>query len=195
MRPLPLFLTVVLGLAATPLHAETSDKVWRLGVLSPIDFELLRGIVLPELARQGLIEGRNLIVDVRVGTAEQLPDLARSVVAAKPDAIIAVSDWAIQPAREATSTVPIVMSPIGQDPVSTGIVANWARPGGNLTGVALLAPELDGKRVGLLHETIPAAHPIAVPAMTRGRYPVGSRRNPQQHVFGRPFRHAVLGPN
>ena len=54
------------------------------------------------------------------------------------------------------------MSPIGQDPVSTGIVANWARPGGNLTGVALPVPELDGKRVGLLHETIPAAHRIAI---------------------------------
>jgi putative ABC transport system substrate-binding protein len=90
-----------------------------------------------------------------------LPDLARSIVAAKPDAIIAISDWAVQPAREATSTVPIVMSPIGQDPVSTGIVVNWARPGGNITGVALLVPELDGKRVGLLHETVPAAHRIA----------------------------------
>jgi putative ABC transport system substrate-binding protein len=162
MRRLVLFLTVVAGLAVAPLHAQTSSRVWRLGVLSPAHFPLIHGIVLPELARQGLVEGRNLIVDTRVGTAEQLPELARSIVAAKPDAIIAISDWAVQPAREATSTVPIVMSPIGQDPVSTGIVANWARPGGNITGVALLVPELDGKRVGLLHETVPAAHRIAV---------------------------------
>ncbi|HYS87284.1 MAG TPA: ABC transporter substrate-binding protein, partial [Bradyrhizobium sp.] len=158
MRRLVFFLAVLLGFAVAALHAQTSSKIWRLGVLSPVDFELIRGLVLPELARNGFVEGRNLVVDVRVGAGEQLPELARSVVAAKPDAIIAVSNWAVQPARKATSTVPIIMSPIGQDPVSIGIVASWARPGGNVTGVALLVPELDGKRVGLLHETIPAAH-------------------------------------
>jgi len=162
MRRLVFFLAVLLGFAVAALHAQTSSKIWRLGVLSPVDFELIRGLVLPELARNGFVEGRNLVVDVRVGAGEQLPELARSVVAAKPDAIIAVSNWAVQPARKATSTVPIIMSPIGQDPVSIGIVASWARPGGNVTGVALLVPELDGKRVGLLHETIPAAHRIAV---------------------------------
>lgn len=78
-----------------------------------------------------------------------MPELVRSVVAAKPDAIIAVSDWAARSAREATSTTPIIMSPVGQDPVSSAIVASWAKPGGNITGIVLLVPELYEKRVGL----------------------------------------------
>src|SRR5438552_4997584 len=162
MRWLALFLGVMLGGAVPALHAQTSNKVWRLGVLSPIDSGMIRSIVLPELARNGFIEGQNLIVDSRLGSADELPDLARLVVAAKPDAIMAISDWAIQPLRKATSTVPIIMSPVGQDPVSTGMVATWAKPGGNVTGIVLPAPELDGKRVGLLHEIAPAARRIAV---------------------------------
>jgi putative ABC transport system substrate-binding protein len=162
MKPIMLFLTAVLALAATSLHGQTANKVWRLAVLSPIDFESIRRNILDELGRHALVEGRDFIVDWRTGTTEQLPDLAQSIVATKPDAIIAVSDWAVQSAREATTTIPIVMSPVGQDPVAAGFVASWTRPGGNITGVTLLVPELDEKRVGLLHETVPAARRMAV---------------------------------
>jgi putative ABC transport system substrate-binding protein len=148
--------------SAPPLQSQIANKIWRLGVLSPIDFEQIRGNVLAGLARHNLVEGQNLILDVQIGTVERLPDLARSLVAAKPDAIIAVSDWAVRSAREATSTIPIIMSPVGQDPVSAGIVSSWGRPGGNITGIVLLVPELDEKRVALLHETVPAAGRLAV---------------------------------
>jgi putative ABC transport system substrate-binding protein len=163
MRRLACLLAATAMLAAgASLHAQTSGKLWRLAVLSPIDFELMGGVVLTELARQGFAEPRNLVLDVRVGPAEQLPELARSMVAAEPDAIVAVSDWAVQAARQATRTIPIVMSPMGQDPISVGVVSSWARPGGNVTGVVLLVPEMDGKRVGLLHEAVPAAKRVAV---------------------------------
>lgn len=168
MRRLACLLAATAMLAAgASLHAQTSGKLWRLAVLSPIDFELMGGVVLTELARQGFAEPRNLVLDVRVGPAEQLPELARSMVAAEPDAIVAVSDWAVQAARQATRTIPIVMSPMGQDPISVGVVSSWARPGGNVTGVVLLVPEMDGKRVGLLHE--------AVPGRQAGRRPGNAR--------------------
>ncbi len=97
-----------------------------------------------------------------IGTAEQLPELAKALVSDKPDVIIAISDWALHPARAATSTIPIVAAPIGVDPVRARIAESWAHPGGNVTGVCLIAPELEIKRFSLLRDALPSVHRIAV---------------------------------
>ena len=119
---------------------------------------LFRSFNLPELARLGFVEGRNLSVQAFSAddVFERLPVLAVELAATKPDAIIAVGPSAIRAARAATSTIPIVMAYGGEDPVAAGWVQSYARPGGNITGVVLLSPELDGKRLHLLHDTFPA---------------------------------------
>jgi putative tryptophan/tyrosine transport system substrate-binding protein len=124
-------------------------------------------IALPELARRGFVEGQNLVLDIRSGTEEQLPKLAEKLIGTKPDVILAVSDWAVIPARNATKSIPIVAAPMGADPVALGIARSWARPGGNFTGVTLIAPDLEIKRLALLREVIPAAHRIALLSMHR----------------------------
>jgi putative ABC transport system substrate-binding protein len=100
-----------------------------------------------------------------------MPELAREAIATKPDVVIAVSTVAILAAKKASSTVPIVMSFIGEDPVAKGLADSLARPGGSATGVAMMAAQLDGKRASLLHEFVPAARRVAI-------------------LIGRPPRHA-----
>jgi len=98
------------------------------------------------------VEGRNLQADVRVGSPEQLPTMARDLVASKPDVIIAVSS-ALGAARAATDMIPIIG--VGPDPVEQGFARTQARPGGNVTGVAIFAAQLDGKWLELLAEGMP----------------------------------------
>jgi putative ABC transport system substrate-binding protein len=88
--------------------------------------------------------------------------LAQELVQKAPDVIIANGPPAIRAARLATGTIPIVMSFAGEDPVAAGWIASLARPGGNITGLVLLGPELDGKRLELLHEAAPDRRRIAV---------------------------------
>jgi putative ABC transport system substrate-binding protein len=152
---------VAVALAATPVLAQSSAKVLRLGVLTTSGtgppFETLRSVTFPELAKQGFVEGGNLIVEVRVGTPNKLPELARELVATQPDAVIAVSGWAIRAVQQASSTMPVVGSFIGEDPIAAGFAASLARPGRNVTGIVMLAPELDAKRLDVLLETVPGA--------------------------------------
>jgi putative tryptophan/tyrosine transport system substrate-binding protein len=145
--------TAVLAVLS-PTFAQAAERI--LGVLTPVDDSLVRSVILPYLATRDFVEGRNL------GTAEQMPELAQALVCDKPDVILANSDWALHPAREATSLIPIVAAPIGVDPVRAGIAESWAHPGGNITGVTLIAPELEIKRLSLLREALPSAHRIAV---------------------------------
>ncbi|MGY8668594.1 ABC transporter substrate-binding protein [Bradyrhizobium sp. UFLA05-109] len=142
--------------------AEAAEHVWRLGVLSLPDRGAIRSVALPYLAARGFVEGRNLVVDFRVGTEEKMPAMAQALVGDKPDVIIASSDWSLDAARAATSTIPIVAAPMGADPVRAGVAESWAHPGGNVTGVCLIAPELEVKRLSLLHEALPSVHRIAV---------------------------------
>ena len=142
--------------------AEAAERVWRIGVLAPVDESGFRSIILPYLATRGFVEGRNLVVDVRIGTEAQLTELARAMVITKPDAIIAASDWALHPARAATEIIPIVAAPMGADPVLSGVAQSWAHPGGNVTGVSLIAPELEIKRLSLLRDVLPSVRRIAV---------------------------------
>jgi putative tryptophan/tyrosine transport system substrate-binding protein len=167
------FLVSVALVAAAPALAQNSGKIWRLGVLtlptstsSPV-FETFRSVVFPELAKQGYVEGGNLVVEIRVGAPDKLPELARELVANRPDVVIAVSSWAIDAVRQASPTTPIVGSFIGIDPIAAGYATSLARPGSNITGIVMLAPELDAKRVDVLHQAIPWVRRIAALARSK----------------------------
>ena len=113
----------------SPTYAEAAERVWRVSVRALADEDSVRSVILPYLATRGFVEGRNLIVNVRIGVEEQMPELARALVGDKPDVVIAISDWALHATRAATSTIPIVAAPMGVDPVRVGIAKSWAHPG------------------------------------------------------------------
>jgi len=150
---------------STTAWTQEAGRTYRLGLLtvSTRFVEAFRDVTLAELAKYGFVEGHNLILDARIGSADALPGLARELAASMPDAILAVSVAAIKAIQEATTTLPIVM--YGDDPVGQGFAASLARPGGNITGVTVLAAELDGKRLQLLHEALPSARRIAILAL------------------------------
>jgi putative ABC transport system substrate-binding protein len=165
-----LFFSLALVLVSATSSGQTVDKVYRLGFLSPPGInDTVLGVTLPELARLGFAEGRNMKLEVRTGPIEQLPALARELLIAKPDVIIAVGGAPIRAIRAASNTVPIVGSFIGEDPVAAGFAVSLARPGGNVTGIEMLAPELDGKRLELLHEAVPSARRVAALAVSAAR--------------------------
>jgi ABC-type uncharacterized transport system substrate-binding protein len=157
--------TVAFPLAAS---AQTPNRIYRLGHLAnSSDSEAFtRQITLPELAKLGFVEGRNLVFDARIGEPGALPGLMRELLAGRPDAIVAVGP-AIPPAGAATRTVPVVT--FGLDPIELGLAANYARPGGNVTGVVILVGELEAKRLSILLETVPDRRRVAalVPAETQ----------------------------
>jgi putative tryptophan/tyrosine transport system substrate-binding protein len=140
--------------------AQTPNRVYRLAHISnSADSETFtRQITLPELARLGFVEGRNLLFDGRVGELDALPGLMRELLAGQPDAVVAVGP-AIGPAGAATHTVPVVT--FGFDPIELGLAAGYARPGGNVTGVVILIDELEPKRLSLLLEAMPDRRRIA----------------------------------
>jgi putative ABC transport system substrate-binding protein len=125
---------------------------------------------LPELAKAGIVQGRNLILDARTGSMDELAPLAQGLVAAHPDAVMGVSGAAINALKAASGTVPIVMAFSDYDPVVAGFAASFARPRGNITGIALLATVLDSKRLDILHEAVPAARRIAVLLVSEARH-------------------------
>ena len=147
---------------AAAAHAQEPGRTYRLGhlALSNDSLEVTRRAALPELARRGFSEGRNLVVDSRIGPSATLAELARAMIANQPDVIIAIASDSLQAAASVTRTVPIVV--FGADPVGMGLAASHARPGGNVTGVVILTAELDAKRLDLLREGVPHARRIAV---------------------------------
>jgi len=164
--------TLTGGLVAAPLAAgaQPTGKVYRLGLLStatapgPSDQRAAVILVPRALRKLGYVEGRNLLVERRYagGKLDRLPGMAKELVRLGADVIFAIALPAIQAAKDATATTPIVF--YGNfDPVANGVVGNLARPGGNVTGV-LIAPEgtLAGKKLELLKETVPQATRIAV---------------------------------
>ena len=162
----------VFGLIMLAASASAEERVWRLGVLTPFDWPAdtsMHSVMLPELARRGFVEGRNLVVLPRWGSdfdLDKLTQLAQDLAAAKPDVIIAVSPPAISAAMKAAPQTPIVAS-FTADPVIEGEAASMSRPGGKVTGVAMLSVEGDRKRLELLHEAIPTAHKIGYLTYTR----------------------------
>jgi putative ABC transport system substrate-binding protein len=138
--------------------AQPSDKISRVGVLG---FDGVASKPFIEAFRRGLtelshVEGQNIVIEYRWAEArpDRLPKLAAEMVSLKVDVIFAAAAPVIRAAKEATQTTPIVFEMLA-DPVSAGFVNSLAKPGGNLTGVAGLAPELGGKRLELLKEIVP----------------------------------------
>jgi putative ABC transport system substrate-binding protein len=149
---------LVLGIIRVPFVAEAQQAgtVPRIGVLAPSappdpQVESLK----QGLRDLGWVEGQNVGVEYRYagGQLERLPHLAAELVRLKVDVIVTEGEAGIRAARDATSTTPIVMAVSG-DPIGTGLIASLSKPGGNITGLSLLAPDLGGKRIELLKETV-----------------------------------------
>ena len=137
------------------------------------------------LRELGYIEGQNIAIEYRYaeGKLDRLPELAAELVRLKVDIIVvAGGDAMIRAAKNATKTIPIVMTGAGADPVEAGFVESLARPGGNVTGVTNLSRELGGKRLELLKEAVPKFARVAVlydPAAT-GQCTRGERGSPSR---------------
>jgi len=147
-------------------QAQQAAKIPRIGYLGGTSPSGSRPRI--EAFRQGLrelgyVEGKNIVIEWRHhdGKYDRLPALAAELVRLKVDIIITVGPPAARAAKEATTTIPIVMMNVG-DPVGSGFVASLARPGGNITGLSSLAPELSGKRLELLKEIVPRFSRAAV---------------------------------
>jgi putative ABC transport system substrate-binding protein len=158
----------VLILSLVPLAAEvqTTAKVYRVGVLASsteANFEPSVKVFREALQTAGWVEGRNLTLNVRYPGEQyaRLQELATELVELKVDVLATLGTPAPLAAKRATTTIPIVMESLS-DVVSTGLVPNLARPGGNVTGVSGFAPELSGKRLELIREIFPRADRIAV---------------------------------
>jgi putative ABC transport system substrate-binding protein len=137
--------------------AQQVSKVYRIGYLSPGPVQQPFRQGLREL---GYVEGKNLIIEHRQGP-ERFPELAAELVRLKVDCILAVGVDATRAAKQATSTIPIVMGNSSDDPVHHGFVSSLARPGGNITGLVDMLLDLAGKRLELLRETLPKLTRIA----------------------------------
>ena len=162
--------TLASGLLETTLAAgaQQAGKVWRIGSLntSPIpvpDQNPIWDAFRYRLRELGYIEGQNLTIEYRTtgGPADRLPDLAAELVRLNVDVIVVPATQAALAAKQATSTIPIVLT-AGTNPVETGLVKSLARPGGNLTGLSISGGEVAGKRLALLMEVIPKVSRVAV---------------------------------
>src|SRR5437764_8106786 len=155
------FITLLGGAAAAwPLATQAQDpgRTYRLGFLNPSPRQASPMLALfDELRLNGFIEGQNLLVlpgGFEVGN-DNLPELAAVLVKAAPDAIVAGPALVLRAVQSVTSTIPIIG--MTEDMVAEGLVASFARPGGNITGISLLSPELDGKRQEILIAAVSGA--------------------------------------
>jgi len=151
-----------------PAEAQQPKKVPRIGYLSPRDAasdSTGSEAILLALRERGYIEGQNIASEYRYaeGKRDRLLELAAELVRLKVDIIVvAGGDAAIQAAKNATKTIPIVIAGGGSDPVEVGLIESLARPGGNVTGITNLGRELGGKRLELLKEAVPKVARVAV---------------------------------
>ncbi len=159
-------LVVTLAMSGAVAQAQQPTKVPRIGFLSSSSPST--NAARTEAFRQGLrelgyVEGKNIVIEYRSaeGKLDRLPALAAELVRLKVDIILTGGPASIRPAKEATSTIPIVMAH-DDDPVGSGFVASLARPGGNITGLSTLYPEISGKRLELLKEIVPRLSRVAV---------------------------------
>jgi putative tryptophan/tyrosine transport system substrate-binding protein len=154
-----LTLCAMLFALCSSVQAQQSKKVAKIAYLAASAPAAVAHLV--EAFRQGLrelgyVEGKSFVLEARYGDgkAERLPELARELVSLKVDVILTGTDGAIAVFKKQTQTIPIVMAN-STDPVATGFVASLARPGGNITGLSTISPELGGKRLELLREVVP----------------------------------------
>ena len=151
-------------------EAQQAAKVPRIGYLTG---SLASSPHLREAFRQGLrdlgyVEGRNVVIEYRdaEGKYDRLPALAADLVALKVDVIVVTSTPAALAAKQATRTIPIVLAFVA-DPIGSGLVTSLARPGGNVTGLSVTAPELVGKRLELLKQAVPGGQSDRCPLASR----------------------------
>jgi ABC-type uncharacterized transport system substrate-binding protein len=163
-------ISVALGalvLAAPVAFSQAQPaKIARIGYLQPVAPQNGSSPFLEDF-RQGLrdlgyVEGKNIQLEIRWGEGklDRMPALAAELVRMKVDVIVAVSSPSVMAAKQATPTIPIVM-PLSSDPVGDGLVASLARPGGNITGLSLMTPDLATRRLQLLKEVFPKLRPVA----------------------------------
>ena len=153
---------VVLLAVGVTAQAQQPKKVPRIGYLAGVG-SAPNEAFLQGLRDLGYVEGKNVLIEFRTtgGKFERRPELADELVRLKVDVIVADTAGEVTAAKNATATIPIVMRGVA-DPIALGLVASLANPGGNITGVATLAPELSGKRLELLKEVIPKLSRVAL---------------------------------
>ncbi len=167
-RCTPLIALAIVMVAPFAVGAQQAAKVWRIGYLSPSSpsdpgWSRRLGALRQGLHELGYAEGQNIVIESRwaEGQLDRLPGLAAELVRLKVDIIVTYAQPAIQAAKQAIGTIPIVMAGI-IDPVATGFVATFARPGGNITGLSLMALELVGKQLEILKEVVPKLSRVAI---------------------------------
>jgi putative tryptophan/tyrosine transport system substrate-binding protein len=181
-------IAVVLLALGVIAQAQQSKKVPRIGYLSNNDpaTESARSEAFRAGLRElGYIEGQSIAIEYRYteGKVDRLPDLAAELVRLKVDIIVVGGNSPIRAAKNATETIPIVMTGIGPDPVEAGFIESLARPGGNVTGLTNLNRELGGKRLELFKEAVSKVARVSVlyeqanpPSLQRGERASPSRR-------------------
>ena len=163
------FMAVIAGgFLAAPLTADAQQaaKVPRIGFLGNSTAALEANLVGPfreGLRDLGYVEGQNILIEYRwaEGKNERFPALIAELIVLKVDVIVTAGTPAALAVKKATTSIPLVMAAVG-DPIGVGLVASLARPGGNVTGLSAIAPELEGKRLELLREVVPKLSHIAV---------------------------------
>jgi putative tryptophan/tyrosine transport system substrate-binding protein len=159
-----LFSSAVVAWPLTALAQKPAAKIWRLGILQPgAPPDPLVDTLQERLKELGYSEGHNIAYEYgwAEGKPPRLTELAKELVDLKVDVITAFSTPAAIAAQKATQTIPIVFGGVG-DPVGSGVVSSLSRPGGNITGISILATELSAKRLELLEEIVPGASPVAM---------------------------------
>ena len=168
MNGLALVVVLAIGIPSALLAAEAqqTNRVPRIGFLGNSTAALEANLVGPfrdGLRDLGYVEGQNILIEYRwaEGKYERFPALIAEMIASKVDVIVTAGTPATQAYQKARTSIPLVMVAVG-DPVGTGIVASLSRPGGNITGLTSISPELESKRIELLREVIPELSHIAV---------------------------------
>lgn len=160
------FLSIVGAAAVFPLAARAQQRIFRIGFMGNSTAALEVNLVnsfRDGLRELGYEEGRNIVIEYRWadGKYDRFPALVAELLAAKPDVIVTAGTPAALAVKKGTTTVPLVMVAVG-DPVGTGLVPSLARPGGNLTGLSSIAPDLEGKRLALLRQVVPSLSHVAM---------------------------------
>jgi putative ABC transport system substrate-binding protein len=159
-----LALCTILFVFNFPAEAQQPARISRIGILAAPSASFFSARVeafRQRLRELGYVEGKNVLIEYRYaeGKLERLPDLAAELVRLKVDVIVTAGPG-ILAAKKASATIPIVFGSAG-DPVGSGLVSSLARPGGNITGLSLMSPDLDGKRLELLKEAFPKVARVA----------------------------------
>ena len=156
---------LLLGLCASA-HAQQPEKIPHIGYISGAPLSTLSARI--EAFRNGLrelgyVEGKNIVIEWRDanGNLDRIPEMAAELVRQKVDILVSPGPVVTRPLKEATTTIPIVMAQ-DTDPVGSGFIVSLARPGGNITGLATLAPEIGGKQIEVLKEIVPRLSRVGI---------------------------------